>query len=208
MYVFSAVAFAQRYAPEITPGLRCYNLNAYVACYNDKVEKVGGMGPEIDVPSYVPQGYKRVELADYLETYRDQVVVVVAKKGIGDLSNRVSRLLFGSDTPPVPRDGSYAAVIHQGYVSFENWDENKTVQEMWQEGDVLGTGTEAFRVPKTLKVYSVGTPTARAANVFLDGKMLLEPERGLNIVVLNKNFKVISKAAFDTFITDEAVVEK
>ena len=208
LYVFSAVAFAQRYAPEITPGLRCYNLNAYVACYNDKVEKVGGIGPEIDVPSYVPQGYKRVELADYLETYRDQVVVVVAKKGIGDLSNRVSRLLFGSDTPPVPRDGSYAAVIHQGYVSFENWDENKTVQEMWQEGDVLGTGTEAFRVPKTLKVYSVGTPTARAANVFLDGKMLLEPERGLNIVVLNKNFKVISKAAFDTFITDEAVVEK
>ena len=167
------------------------------------------MGPEINVSSYVPQGYKRVGLADYLETYRDQVVVVVAKKGIGDLSARASRLLFrGKSTPTASRDGSYAAVIHQGYISFENWDQDKTVQETWQEGDVLGTGTEAFRVPKTLKVYSVGTPTARAANVFLDGKMLLEPQRGLNIVVLNEKFKVISKASFDTFITDEAVVKK
>ena len=209
LYTFGALAFAERYAPEITPGLRCYKLNAYVACYNDKVEKVSGMGPEINVPSYVPQGYKRVELADYLETYRKQIVVVVAKKGIGDLSARASRLLFrGKSTPTAPRDGSYAAVIHQGYVSFEEVNEDKIAQETWQAGDVLGTGTEAFRVPKTLKVYSVGTPTARAANVFLDGKMLLEPQRGLNIVVLNEKFKVISKASFDTFITDEAVVKK
>lgn len=209
LYIFSAVAFAERYAPQIAPGLRCYELGDYVACYSDKIEVISGLGPEINISNYVPPGYKRVELADYLETYRDNVVVIVAKKGIGDVSGRASRLLFrGESTPPLPRDGSYAAIIHQGYMSFEAWNQNKIAQETWQEGDVLGTGTEAFRVPKTLKVYSVGTPTARAANVFLNGKMILDPQRGLNIVVLNKKFKVISKASFDTFITDEAVVKK
>ncbi len=209
LYVFSAVAFAERYAPELAPGLRCYELDAYVACYSDKVEVVSGLGPEIDVTRYVPPGYKRVELADYLETYRDNVVVVVAKKGIGDMSGRASRLLFrGESIPPVPRNGPYVAVIHQGYVSFEAWAQDKTVQETWSAGDVLGTGTAAFRVPKSLKVYAVETPTASAANVFLDDEKLLEPQRGLNIVVLDDTFKVVSRAAFDTFITDEAVVKK
>ncbi len=209
VYIFSAVAFAERYASQLAPGLRCYTLNAYVACYSDKVEAIGGLGPEIDPSSYAPQGYRRVKLADYLETYRNQTIVIVAKKGIGNLSSRVSRLLFrGASTPPFPRDGSYAAVIRQGYVSFDTSSPDKAVEETWQAGDVLGTGTEALEVPKSLKVFSVGIPLARAANVTVDGRKLLASQRGLNIVVLDDKFRIVSKAAFDTFITDEAVIKK
>lgn len=209
VYIFSAVAFAERYASQLSPGLHCHELNAYVACYSNKVEAISGMGPEIDVSSYVPPGYKRVKLADYLETYRNQTVVVVAKKGVGDLPSSVSRVLFrGASTPPLPRDGSYAAVIRQGYVSFDASSPDKAVEEMWQAGDVLGTGTEALEVPEDLKVFSVGIPSAKAANVTLAGRKLLESKRGLNIVVLDDKFKVISQAVFDTFITNEAVVKK
>ena len=209
VYIFSAVAFAQRYAPQLSPGLRCHELGAYVACYSDKLEAISGMGPEIDTSRYAPPGYKRVKLAAYLETHRKQTVVIVAKKGIGDLPGRVSRLLFkGSSTPPLPRDGSYAAVIRRGYVSFDLSSQDKAVEETWHKGNLLGTGAGAFEVPKDLTVFSVGLPQAKAANVTLAGRKLLEPQRGLNIVVLDRKFRVVSKASFDTFITDEAVIKK
>jgi len=36
LYVFGAATFAERYEPELKPGLRCAEIDAYVACHTDR----------------------------------------------------------------------------------------------------------------------------------------------------------------------------
>ena len=208
LYVFSAVRFAQFYLTKLEPGLRCYELGDYVACYSAKRDL--DFGPDLDLATYLPAGYERVTLSDYLKRYEDQTIVLVAEGGVGKFLGEAEDFLSarGSQIRPVP-DASYAAVLHHGQVVFEADDGDPV--EQWGINAVLGDNVGADRdplvFPKSLDVFS-SAEAGGNARVVVDGTPAFKTERGINVVVFDRRLEVIASANFDTHVTNEAVVKE
>lgn len=211
LYVFSAVKFAQFYLTKLGPGLRCYEIGDYVACYSAKRDLEFGPSLEpVNLATYLPAGFERVSLADYLERYEDQTVVLVAEGGVGEFSGDAERFLNSRGARGGLEPGaSYAAVLHHGRVLFEADDGDPV--EQWGINDVLGDNVGADRdplvFPKSLDVFSSAV-AGKNARIVVDGTPAFKTERGVNVVVLDREFEVITGANFDTHVTDEAVVKK
>lgn len=120
LYVFSAARFAQLYLTKLEPGLRCHEIGDYVACYVAGLELDFGLVEPVDLTTYLPAGYERITLTDYLKRYEDQTVILVAEGGAGEFLGDVESFLGvrGSRGELLP-DASYAAVLHHGRVLFE-----------------------------------------------------------------------------------------
>lgn len=206
LYVFGAVRFATSYLTKLAPGLHCHALDDYVACYSG--ERNLELGPKLDLSRYTPSGYARVTLADYLERYEDQTVVIVAREGVGETLGAAAELLTeqGLQIDQVAPEGSYAAVLHQGRVVFEGTSQEEAVHQRWAKGTIIGDGAAELTLPKHLRILSESTPEAQQAQLLVGGEPALQPDRGLNVAVLDEGFNVVSAANFDTFVTDVAVV--
>lgn len=227
LYVFSAVRFAQLYLTKLEPGLRCYELGDYVACHSNArgAEDKLNLGSAVDLSSYLPAGYERVSLTDFLERYDDRTVVLVSEGGVGTTLGNADDVLAqrGSRGRLAPEE-AYAAVLHHGRVVFEangdsagsdadddlansDSDDNDSVEQQWDENAVLGEGVNQLVLPKS--VHISGSASAEDnAYIVLAGTPAFKTERGLNVVVLDREFEVVAAANFDTQVTDKAVVKR
>ncbi len=232
LYVFSAVRFAQFYLTKLEPGLRCYELGDYVACHS--AERKLNLGSAVDLSSYLPPAYERVSLTDFLERYDDRTVVLVSEGGVGTTLGNADAVLAqkGSRGRLAPEE-AYTAVIHHGRVIFEangdsagsdadddlansnsggdNSDDNDSgsdsVEQQWDGNAVLGKGANQLVLPKN--VHISGSASAEDnAYIVLDGTPAFKTERGLNVVVLDREFEVVAAANFDTQVTDKGVVKR
>lgn len=205
LYVFSAAKFAQLYLTKLGPGLRCHEIGDYVACYGSKLEL--GFGPGIDLATYLPKGYERVALTDYLKRYEDQTVVLVAEGGVGEFWGGAGDFLSerGARISPLP-EASYAAILHHGKVIYEADDGDPVAQ--WGVNAVLGDNVGADRDPlvfsKTLDVFS-SAEVGENARIVADATPAFKTERGVNVVVFNRRLEVVTGANFDTHVTDLGV---
>ncbi len=139
LYVFSAVSFARSYVHELAPGLRCTALDAYVACASGAKLLTE---PTISVKTFVPKGYERVSLLDYLNRYRDQTVALTVHEGPGSYATELEQYLAarGSEVQTLGTQGSYLAVLHRGQLIDEALSRDVELARTWPAGTALGQG--------------------------------------------------------------------
>ncbi len=209
LYVFSSLTFAERYYDDLEPGFRCYPLNAYLVCHNSDREL--GLGNPVDTATFVPNGYERVTLTEFVDRYRDETVVLATSGGPGKYSLDLKVYLSerGSKIGTVGvLQGSYIALLKRGALIFEDISDDAAVTRDWTEGTVIGSGKNALTLPEDLYVYSSGTPTHRVASAATYDESHNASTWGFSVFVLDDAFNVVSAADFNTFATDTAVLKR
>ncbi len=209
LYVFSAVNFAARLYKDFEPGMHCYPLDAYLVCHNSDREL--GLGEPVDPLTFVPQGYDRFSTTEFLEHYRRQTTVIAVNGAPGRFSLGLKQYLsrLGSKLGTIGvLQGSYVGVIRQGDLIFESISDNDGVTESWPKGATLGEGPDAFTVPKGLYTYSYGIPGRSLATIATDDVRHKAETPGFSMVVLDKRFKLLRAADFNTFVSDTEVLER
>ncbi len=157
--------------------------------------------------TYLPKGYERVALTDYLKRYEGQTVVLVAEGGVGEFWGGAGDFLSerGARISPIP-EASYAAILHHGKVIYEADDGDPVAQ--WGVNAVLGDNVGADRDPlvfsKTLDVFS-SAEVGENARIVAGATPAFKTERGVNVVVFNQRLEVVTGANFDTHVTDLGV---
>ncbi len=73
-------------------------------------------------------------------------------------------------------------------------------------GDNVGADRDPLVFPKSLDVFSSAVAGGNA-RIVADGKPAFKTERGINVVVFDRQLEVVTAANFDTQVTFEGVVE-
>lgn len=110
--------------------MRCYPLDACLVSHNSDREL--GLGSPVDPLTFVPQGYDRFTVAEFVDRYSDQTVVIAINGGPGRYSLRIKQYLvrLGSRLGTIGvKRGSYVGVVHKGTLIFESLSNNDGVME-------------------------------------------------------------------------------
>lgn len=207
IYVYGAPTFATQYRSHIRPGVRCHNLNAYIACYSGERQLIAELGKPIDVQRFVPRGYKQLTLEAFLQRYKNHTLALIAKQGVGSQLGKAALHLeaMGSEIAALPAEVSYIGVFHNGTLLYENAQPVRSVLKTWWKGEKIGTGPAQITAPRKLRMYTKGGRELPEINLSLDDRSVMKLVRGINVVVLDKRFEVVTTASFDTFVSDKGV---
>ncbi|MBL7814115.1 MAG: hypothetical protein JNL70_03840 [Saprospiraceae bacterium] len=138
-------------------------------------------------------------LAEFLEKNKNETILAVVKDdGAWKLCEeaKVQLRQMGSDIGKLQLRGSMAAIFQNGKLIFEKiTPENEAIVQKFKKGDVLNS----FTFKNDLELHSAGAISGNFGKVIIDGKDLSLSQRGFNLVILDKDFKVIKRAYFDTF---------
>lgn len=209
LYVFSTLTFAEKFYKDLEPGLECYPLDGYLVCHDTKYEL--GLGRPVDTATFVPKGYERVTLKDFVDRYRDQTVILTTRGGPGrySLDLKVYLSKRGSKIGTIGvLQGSYVALLHRGELIFEDISDDTAVTHDWAEGTVIGQGENALKLPEKLYVYSSGTPTHRVASVATYDESHNASTQGFSVLVLDEAFNIVEAVDFNTVGRDTVVLKR
>lgn len=209
LYVFSSLTFAEKFYEDLEPGFRCYPLNAYLTCHNSEREL--GLGEPVDTATFVPRGYERFTLTEFVNHYQDQTVVIAVRGALGLYALDLNAYLYGlgsriNDIGVL--QGSYLAVLDRGRLVFEDLSYDEPVSHDWTAGTVIGSGETALELPRDLYVYSAGIPDQKVASVATDSEVHNASTLGVSVTVLDDDFRIVRRADFGTLVTDTAVLER
>lgn len=209
LYVFSSLTFAEKFYEDLEPGFRCYPLNAYLLCHNSEREL--GLGEPVDTATFVPRGYERFTLTEFVDRYQDQTVVIAVRGALGLYALDLNAYLYGLGSKVNDigvLQGSYLAVLHRGKLVTEDLSYEEPVTFDGAKGTVIGSGEGAFRLPRDLYVYSAGIPGHKVASVATDSEVHNADALGVSVTVLDDDFRIVRRADFSTLVTDVAVLER
>jgi hypothetical protein len=118
-----------------------------------------------------------------------------SKQYLGKMSSNIQKLGFR---------GSYLAVFHQNRLVFEEIDNARSLKHHFKQGDKL----QSLNFLLDIQIESAGALSGNIANIQVGEKNEAKNTRGINFVVLDKNFKVIESTCFDTFENCYAIKKK
>ncbi|MEN9609345.1 MAG: hypothetical protein RLZZ628_159 [Bacteroidota bacterium] len=109
-----------------------------------------------------------------------------AKQYLGKMGSNIQKLGFR---------GAYLAIFHQNRLIFEDMDDTHLLKHSFKKGENLQSLNFLFDV----EMESAGADAGNIAKIQIGEKNEAKNTRGINFVVLDKNFKMIETACFDTF---------
>lgn len=121
------------------------------------------------------------------------LTVAVMDEASSQLSAEVKQwfLDHGGNLNQLTYRGSYAAIIHNGVVIAE------------QINNQGPASVSTLIKNQQISVESRGLAYGNTANITLNGQPLIQPQRGLNIVGWDQQFKLAARTRFDTFISSQ-----
>jgi hypothetical protein len=155
LYVFTDKSIAM-YLSNLKEFLRCHRLNDYFACYSNEHDPI--LKQEVDLNEYQPM-FEYITLVDYLRRYQNDLVLIVAlseasRSLTGELKEYLSAR--GSQIRELGYRDSYAAVLYQDYLIYEEMSNHSAVENHWSEGERLDYPGGVFTLAKELSLYSSG----------------------------------------------------
>ena len=143
--------------------------------------------------------FKAMDLTAFLKTYSTGYVLLAvvkdeAKEKLCDDAKK-QFLAMNSDVSKIGFRGSYAAIFVDGKAVFDHFENDKAILETFKTGQIL----RGYAVPKEVKLESAGGEVGNFGRIILDKKDLATGVRGFNFLVLDKQFKILKIAYFDTY---------
>jgi len=207
LYVFTDKSIA-KYLSNVKEFLRCHRLNDYFACYSNEHDPI--LKQEVDLNEYQSM-FEYITMVDYLRRYKDDLVLIVAmdeasQSLTGELKEYLSAR--GSRIRELGFRDSYAAVLYQDHLIYEEMSDHSAVEKHWSEGERLDFPGGAFKLAKDLSLYSSGRNLGNSAYIRINEKLAWRGLRGLNILVLDDRLQAISCGKFDTYVTNQALIRR
>lgn len=140
---------------------------------------------------------RQFSLKEFLELYKDQTVLgAVYEEGISNLgpSTRDYLKQMGLTTDSL-RFGSSWAFIVRGNKSVK---ESYSMHQVSEVFDTLRCGDQTTPVSASSGGYQAG----KLVSIRRNGVELIEPDRGLSLVVMDSCGVVLDKVRYDTYLTD------
>jgi hypothetical protein len=146
-----------------------------------------------------PANFDTEGLAEFLEKNKNETILAVAKDDaywrLCDEAKAQFRKM-GSDISKLTLHGSMVAVFDKGKLVFEKiMPEEGNIIQKFKKGSVLS----GFSFKTDLELHSAGSIAGNFGKIIINGKDYSMAQRGFNLVVVDKNFKVLKRAYFDTF---------
>ena len=207
LYVFSELSIVD-YLIDIKDLLRCHQLNEYIACYSKKHSAI--IPEEIDLDTYQLK-FASQKLDQYIKDNIDKMIIIVARDEASSALPIIVKdylATIGSKISLLGYRDLYAVIIKNGEIFYEEINSNSVINHIWPEGTLLQSAKgNNLIINKSLEVYSAGFLVGNNAYIRLSGESIATNQRGLNIVVLDDQFNLLSRASCDTFVYDVALVE-
>ena len=150
--------------------------------------------PNCTIPNMDTEG-----LAEFLEdNAKETILAVVKDDGAWKLCEEAKEQFrkMGVDISKFTLRGGLVAVIQNGKVAFEKiTPETEGIVQKFKKGTVLN----GFTLKTDLELHSAGALAGNFGKILINGKDYSPAQRGFNLVVVDKNFKVLKTAYFDTF---------
>jgi len=207
LYVFTDKSIA-KYFDDLKGSLRCHSLNDYFACYSNELDPI--LKQPVDLNEYQPV-FEYITLVDYLRRYQnDLVLIVVMDEASQSLTGELKEYLSarGSRIRELGFRDSYAAVLYQDYLIYEDMSNHSAVEKHWSEGERFNYPGGVFALAKDLSLYSSGRNFGNSAYIRINGKLVWRGLRGLNILVLDDRLQAVSCGKFDTYVTNQAFLRR
>lgn len=152
-----------------------------------------------ELPNCTPAKFDTEGLAEFLEHHAKETILAVVKDdGAWKLCDeaKVQFQKMGLDMSKFVLRSSLAMVVQNGKIIFEKiTPETEAVVQKFKKGDKL----KGFDFKNDLELHSAGGKAGNFGKIIIGSKDYSLDQRGFNLVVLDKNFKVVKTAFFDTF---------
>lgn len=152
-----------------------------------------------ELPNCTPAKFDAEGLAEFLEHHAKETILAVVKDdGAWKLCDeaKVQFQKMGSDISKFALRSSLVVVVQNGKIVFEKiTPETEAVVQKFKKGEKL----KGFEFKNDLELHSAGGKAGNFGKIIIGGKDYSLDQRGFNLVVLDKNFKVVKTAFFDTF---------
>lgn len=138
-----------------------------------------------------------ITLDDLLKRFEQDTILIAAREYVAPvlLPQNVKQYLQkkGSQLAKVTFCDSYVSVISNGLLVQEILDTKKPAKIELRQGQVLGQG----KVEQDIVLYSTGVDLGNEVSIKVASVERAKNRGGLNIVVLNKNGKIVLSTIFD-----------
>lgn len=152
-----------------------------------------------ELPNCTPAKFDTEGLAEFLEHHAKETILAVVKDdGAWKLCDeaKVQFPKMGSDISKFTLRSGLVMVIQNGKIVFEKiTPETEAIVQKFKKGDTL----KGFKLKNDLELHSAGGLSGNFGKIIIGGKDYSMNQRGFNLVVLDKDFKVVKTAFFDTF---------
>ena len=138
-------------------------------------------------------------LAEFLENNANETILAVVKDdGAWKLCEEAKEQFrkMGSDISKFTLRGGMVAIIVNNKVVFEKTTpETEAIVQKFKKTEIIN----GFSFKNDLELHSAGGMSGNFGKIIIDGKDYSLAQRGFNLVVVDKDFKVLKRAYFDTF---------
>jgi hypothetical protein len=152
-----------------------------------------------ELPNCTPAKFDTEGLAEFLEHHAKETILAVVKDdGAWKLCDEAKEQFrkMGSDISKFVLRGSLVMIAQNGKIVFEKiTPETEAIVQKFKKGDNL----KDFKLKNDLELHSAGGASGNFGKIIIGGKDYSMNQRGFNLVVLDKDFKVVKTAFFDTF---------
>jgi len=205
LYVFTDKSIAM-YLSNLKEFLRCHRLNDYFACYSNELDPI--LKLVVDLNKYQPM-FEYITLVDYLRRYQNDLVLIVAMdEASQSLTSELKDYLSarGSRIRELGFRDSYAAVLYQDHLIYEEMSNHSAVEKQWLNGDQVEYPGGILEFREDINLFSAGRNLGNRALIQIDGKLIGDYGRGMNVIVLTELFNAISCETFDTYTGDQGLI--
>jgi hypothetical protein len=137
-------------------------------------------------------------IQDFLNrNVNNTVLAAIRDEGTKNLCDEAKQYLgkMGSNIQKLGFRGSYLAIFHQNRLIFEEIDNTNLLKHHFKQGEKL----QSLNFLLDIQMESAGALSGNIANIQVGEKQEAKNKRGINFVVLDKNFKLLESTCFDTF---------
>ncbi len=150
--------------------------------------------PNCTVPNLNTEG-----LAEFLATNdKETILAVIKDDGAWKLCEEAKEKFrkWGLDMSKFNLRSGLVAIIHNNILVFEKiTPETESIIQKFKKGTVLN----GFTLNANIELQSAGGLAGNFGKIIMNGKDYSPAQRGFNFVVVDKDFKILKTAYFDTF---------
>jgi hypothetical protein len=149
-------------------------------------------------PEIQPFHIETESIQDFLNRNANHTVfAAIRDEGTQNLCEEAKQYLgkMGSNIQKLGFRGSYLAIFHQHQLVFEQMDDTHLLKHHFRQGEKL----QSLNFLLDIEMESAGATAGNIAKIQITDKNEAKNTRGINFVVLDKDFKVIESTCFDTF---------
>ncbi len=161
------------------------------------IEAFDGKG--IQKEAFGIEGIKLQSLAEYVDLHQDHIMLMSVMDEATFQLDEPTYAAFdsiGANLRGLPFRGSYLLVVNRNKVVFEQISPDKVISTLFEKG----SSTQSLQWTKKVSLLSAGSLSGSSqASININGREYAAGKRGINIVVLDRDFKVLEQVLFDTY---------